>query len=257
MEGTVRLRDGFLKQVQLRITDLHGRVSSGIFIIEDDQRNCKLVHGEYVYHSIIQIINMAHQKSYVPFSHLHRELTEVSERGEILECKMGRMGRVCHAMKLEITDDKQRRLQNIRIIFGDKTDTYQTFSDLTDRSRNEKALMEQYNSEAQALYEKYKRLNSHLPLKIPNPQATFPPILSMGVSEYLGNHIDPRISFPPIPVDPSEPRPHYYHESAFGGGESSLEDRLVSDHSLEPKEGYSFMDDDHWLRSSHDSMPSL
>ena len=79
MEGTVRLHDGFLKQIQLRICDIYGNVSSGIFFIGDDQRDCKLVHGEYVYHSIMKIVNMAHENSHVPFAHLHRELIEVSE----------------------------------------------------------------------------------------------------------------------------------------------------------------------------------
>ena len=266
MEGTVRLHDGFLKQIQLRISDIHGNVSSGIFFIEDDQRDCKLVHGAYVYHSIMKIVNMAHENSHVPFAHLHRELIEVSESGKILECRMSRSGRVCHAMKLDITDKTQHRLQNIRITFGDKTDTYQIYTDLTNRASREKALMEQYNREAQALYENYKRLNAHLfirgphaafppslSLSIPDPRAVFPPTLRD--SEYLGNHIDPRISHPPIPIDHSEPRPHYDHESAFGGNKLSSEDRLESDHLLEPEGGYSFMDDDHWLRSSHEDMP--
>jgi len=197
MEGTIRIPDNFLKSVQLRIFDFQGESCIGTFIIGDNQRDCKLVRGAYVYEEIIKITNGMDIPT-VPFLYLHRELIEIGQRGEILECRMA-MGMGPQSDVLLITDQNQPRLTNIKFRFGKRSKSNQTYTRWANRLDVEKNQMEKYNREAQALYENYKRRQAHLPLSIPDPHAAFPPTLGVSYSEYLRNSIDPNphATFPP------------------------------------------------------------
>ena len=238
MERTIRIHDNFLKSVQLRIFDFQGESCIGTFIIDDNQRDCKLVRGAYLYSNIIKITNDMDIPSVPFFSYLRRELIEIGERGEILECKMA-MGMGPQSDVLCITDQNQPRLTKIRIRFGQRCNSNQIYTRWTNRLGVEKDQMEKYSSEAQALYENYKR--RHLPLSIPDPR---PPTLGVSHLENLGNPIDPnpRAAFPPtLGASYSEylrnsidPNPHAAFPPTLGVSHSEYLGNPIDPHAAFP-----------------------
>jgi hypothetical protein len=242
MEGTIKLPDDFMKPIQLRIFDNQGGVNNGTFIIDNDQRNCKLIRGGgEIYYNIIKISN-ATKYNHIPFLYLREELLKVYKNAGILECEM----RIA-SDKLTITDPANPKLKNIRIRFGAKTNGHAHYTTLTRRLIEEKNFKEEYTREVQALYERYKQREALLPLSPLGSRETFPVLHGLSARESVGNYIDPRISHPPIPIDPTEYH-RYYHELPL-----YAEHGLLSDHS-EDENRYSFMNEGSELRSPHESM---
>ena len=246
MEGTIKLPDHFLKTVQLHIYDNHEDVYNGAFIIDNDQRNCKLICGGFIHYNIIRIYNLK-KNSHIPYSWLYAKLIQLHESERILDCVMLSMK---HTLK--ITDESCPELLNVRIKFGDKMDAHGTFTALTQRLTDEKNFKERYTHEAQALYERYKKGETSLSLSPLDSRESFPVLSSLSASdpEYLGNYIDPRMSHPHI--DPTEHR-GYYHELPTARVRSLSQHGLPYGH-LEHRNEYSFMNEGSELRSPYESM---